>query len=112
MSAERWRPDLVVACSLDAAALAARREGLLGALVQRAVERAEVADGVRLRFDAAPDILGAIAEVVAAERLCCRFMRFAIDVQPDEGPIALELTGPPGTREFLDAVLPSKGATI
>jgi hypothetical protein len=28
-----------------------------------------------------------------------------IDVEPDGGPIYLELSGPPGTREFVTALL-------
>ena len=32
-------------------------------------------------------------------------LRFQITVEPDGGPIWLELTGPSGTREFLDALL-------
>ena len=94
-----------MACTLDPDALAARRNGLLASLVRRAIDLADLPDGVRLRFEADNEVLGAIAEVVSAERLCCRFLRFTIDVRPDEGPITLDLTGPPGTREFLASVL-------
>ena len=51
------------------------------------------------------DILATIAQTIDAERQCCRFLRFSITVEPDGGPITLELTGPPGTREFLSAFL-------
>ena len=93
--------DLPIACSLDPTALAARRNGLLARLVQRASGRCDVPDGIQLRFPADAEIISAIAEVVNAERLCCRFLGFTIIVQPDAGPITLDLTGPPGTREFL-----------
>ena len=46
-----------------------------------------------------------IARAVDAERQGCRFLRFRITVEPDGGPIVLELTGPPGTREFISALL-------
>jgi hypothetical protein len=97
--------DLPIACSLDASALNARREGLLARLVQRASERHELPDGIQLRFTADSQILDDIAEVVKAERLCCRFLRFTINVLPDEGPMTLDLTGPPGTSEFIAAIL-------
>ena len=58
-------------------------------------------DGYRLQFAAGDDTLKLIMGVVESERQCCRFLRFAIQVEPDDGPIYLELTGPPGTREFL-----------
>jgi hypothetical protein len=32
------------------------------------------------------------------------FLRFAITVEPDGGPVCLELTGPRGTREFVAAL--------
>jgi hypothetical protein len=97
--------DLPIACALDPEALKTRREGLLTRLVRRATERQELPDGVRLRFTADSGLLGDIAEVVNAERLCCRFLRFTISVRPDEGPITLDLTGPLGTREFIGAIL-------
>jgi hypothetical protein len=97
--------DLPIVCSLDPQALEARREGLLARLVQRAGERRELPDGLQLRFAADARIVGDIAEVVNAERLCCRFLRFTITVEAGEGPITLDLTGPPGSRGFIGAIL-------
>jgi hypothetical protein len=92
---------------LDPAALKARREGLLSDLLRRAEERQELAAGHRLRFAATEDTLTAIVRTVEAERQCCRFLRFQLTVEPDGGPIWLELTGPAGTREFISALLES-----
>jgi hypothetical protein len=97
--------NLPVACTLGPAALKARREGLLSALLCRAVDRQELADGLRLRFAAAGDTLALIARAIDAERQCCRFLRFHVTVEPDEGPIVLELTGPEGTRDFVSALI-------
>ena len=94
--------DLPIVCTLSAAALKARRENLLGALVHRAEERRDLPDGYRLRF--AGDMLSAIARTVDTERQCCRFLRFTVAVEPADGPISLDLTGPTGTREFLAAM--------
>jgi hypothetical protein len=49
--------------------------------------------------------LSTIAHAVEAERHCCRFLRFEIIVEPDGGPVFLQLSGPPGTREFIAALL-------
>jgi hypothetical protein len=46
-----------------------------------------------------------IARTIDAERQCCRFLHFGVTVEPDGGPITLELSGPSGTREFLSALL-------
>jgi hypothetical protein len=98
-------PDLSIVCALTPAALQARREGLLADLLARAQGWDELPSGYRLRFDATGETLSTIARAVDAERRCCRFLRFAIIVEPDEGPVLLELSGPPGTREFVAALL-------
>jgi hypothetical protein len=97
-------PDLPIACTLGPAALRARREGMLSELVQRAESREEIPNGYRLRFQATEGTLPTIARTVDAERQCCRFLRFSVSVEPDGGPIVLEWTGPPGTREFVSAL--------
>ena len=97
--------DLPVACTLSPAALKARKENLLKALLDRANQRRELPDGYRLRFAAEGDMLSEIARTVDAERQCCRFLRFTVTVEPDDGPITLDLNGPAGTREFLAAML-------
>ena len=96
--------SLPVACTLDPAALKTRREGLLDDLLRRASAVEELEDGRRFRFTASRDTLEVIGRVIEAERHCCRFLRFRLTVEPDEGPILLELTGPPGTREFLTTI--------
>ena len=96
--------DLPVACTLSPAALKARQENLLHTLLHRANARRELPDGYRLQFAADGDVLPAIARTIEAERQCCRFLRFTITVEPGEGPISLDLTGPAGTRAFLEAM--------
>jgi hypothetical protein len=99
--------ELPIACTLSPEALAARREGLLAELLRRSVAHNELPNGHRLSFDSADETLSLIFRAVAAERRCCEFLRLQITVEPGGGPVALELTGPPGTREFLTALLES-----
>ena len=96
-------PDMPIVCTLGPAALRARREGL-SELVRRAEDREEMSNGYRLRFPATEGMLPDIARTVDAERQCCRFLGFSITVEADGGPIVLELTGPPGAREFVSAL--------
>ena len=95
--------ELPVVCTLTPETLAARKTELLPALMRRVEHREVTSDGVRLRF--AADALREIVDVIEAERRCCRFLRFEILVEPDEGPIWLSLSGPPGTREFLSTLI-------
>jgi hypothetical protein len=97
--------NIPVVCTLTPAALRARRDGLLADLLRRAEGREELTQGYRLRFSPAGEVLAAIVRTVDAERQCCRFLRFGITVEPDGGPVFLELSGPPGTREFIGALL-------
>ena len=92
-------------CTLTPDALSARRQGLLSELLQRSAGRELLPDGLRLRFAPSGEILSSIAKVVEAERHCCRFLRFTLTVEPDEGQFTLDLTGPHGTREFVAALL-------
>jgi hypothetical protein len=92
-------------CTLTDDRLAARKNGLLAGLVALSTTQTKLPTGYRLEFPATSDTLIRIAEMIDAERKCCRFLTFALTVAPNLGPIALELSGPEGTREFLESLL-------
>ncbi len=74
----------------------------LGRLLTAEVrERRTLPDGYAFRFDAAA--FDDVARWVALERRCCPFLDFAIELAHDGGPLWVRLSGPPGTRELLDA---------
>ena len=100
-------PDLPVACTLSPEAFAARRQGLLTDLLRLANAHDELDSGHRLSFAASDETLALIARTVAAERHCCRFLTFQITLEPGDGSVTLEMTGPEGTREFLSAMFGS-----
>ena len=91
-----------IACSLVPGDLNARRAELLPGLIARASAREVLASGYRLVFAADSETLNLIARVIDAERQCCRFLEFQLTVEPSGGPFTLDVTGPKGTREFLD----------
>ena len=97
--------DIPIACTLAPDALRARRDGLLADLLRRAEHQELLDEGLRVRFAPDNDTLATIAQVVDAERRCCRFLRFVITVEPDGGEISLDLSGPAGTREFIAGLL-------
>jgi hypothetical protein len=99
--------ELPIACTLTPDQMGARASTLLPELVARVQEQQDIPGGIRLRFAAESETLRLIATVIDAERQCCRFLRFQLDVEADAGPIWLAVTGPAGTREFLDSLLPS-----
>jgi hypothetical protein len=94
---------LPIACSLTDAALQQRRRDVLEKVRNAVVEERELEDGFSYQFPASEEWLAEVAHLVNLERQCCPFLRLRITVEPDNGPLWLELTGPPGTKEFLVA---------
>jgi hypothetical protein len=99
-----WMSDLPVVCTLGPETLKIRRENLLADLLKRVESHEPLGDGYRLRFAASGEALTLITRTIDAERRCCRFLRFRLTVEPADGPVVLDLTGPPGTQEFVAAL--------
>jgi hypothetical protein len=91
---------LPIACTLTRAELEHDAHCLIPGLLKRAPGLTPLADGVRLEFDAAPDVLHDVTAVIERERQCCRFLQFVLTVPPGGKPFQLEITGPEGTRDF------------
>lgn len=69
----------------------------------RTATRESLPNGVAFRLPA--DSLEAIARFITNERKCCPFLTFDIKVEPRGGAVLLNMTGPVGTREVLEAEL-------
>lgn len=95
--------DLPIVCTLDARQRRRRSEELLRGLFAKAEDRAPLPSGYAFRFAASDGLVGSIGRVIDLERGCCAFLRFDLSVSAGGGPVWLTLTGPPGTKEFLDA---------
>ncbi len=97
--------DIPVACALTPGEQDVRRSTVLAEL-RRAMEGTEDRpEGYAYRFDGdRAGVVEQIAAVIALERECCPFLRFALMAEPGRGPVWLEVTGPPGTKEFLGAM--------
>jgi hypothetical protein len=72
---------------------------------ERMREHKEAVDGYTFRFDATA--YEDVVNFVNNERLCCPFLTFRIDCSAHAGSLWLTMRGPVGTRDFLDAELPS-----
>lgn len=70
---------------------------LLGAITQ--IEA--LPNGYAFPLPEQPEILSLAAEFIKYERLCCPFLSFALEVEPQEEPFRLKLTGPEGVKQFL-----------
>ena len=97
--------DLPIACKLTDSDFQQRRAGLLKTVAGGVVETKELEDGYAYRFPLDATWVATLAKLITVERECCPFLRFSLRLEPAGGPIWLELTGPPGTKDFLNSIL-------
>jgi hypothetical protein len=69
---------------------------LLPGLLRHATDRVELSHGYRFQFANEPGVCARIAAAVERERQCCRILRFQIALEPDLGPITLDVSYPVG----------------
>lgn len=96
--------DLTIACTLSTPELQQRRSTLLQEVRAAALEVKEIASGFAYRFPSDDSLLGDLFTLIQLEHQCCPFLRFSLVVEAGDGPVWLELTGPPGTKEFLTSI--------
>jgi hypothetical protein len=96
--------DLPIACGLTTPELQERRSNLLQKVRGAALELKELDDGFAYRFPSDDALLADLFTLIQLEHQCCPFLRFSLIVAAGKGPVWLELTGPPGTKEFLASI--------
>jgi hypothetical protein len=97
--------DLPVACTLLEAERQQRRNQLLERVSARVQETRSLDHGYALRFSAEEADVAELMQLIQLERHCCAFLMFRLTIEPGRGPVWLELTGPPGTKAFLESAL-------
>jgi hypothetical protein len=66
-----------------------------------ALESKELEEGFAYRFSSDGSLLTDLFTLIQLEHQCCPFLKFSLIVEAGNGPVWLELTGPPGTKGFL-----------
>ena len=96
-----------LACDLTAIPEDAREEHVVSAsqLFGTAQEVQELPEGYAIRFANEPGKFMDIANFIEHDRLCCPFFNFGIEVEPNNGPIWLRLTGGKGVKELVQTIL-------
>ena len=99
--------DTPLACVADAISAnerSAHFELIRTLLALGSMRRRAMHDGYEFEFPA--DSFADLCRFVENERKCCPFLSFTLGLTPNGGPVTLQLSGPKGTREFLDAEFP------
>lgn len=68
----------------------------------------ELPDGYALRFASDAKIVLTLAEFISFERLCCPFFKFQLEIESDEQPIWLRLTGDQEAKAVLQTEFANK----
>jgi hypothetical protein len=100
--------ELPIACKLTDPEFQRRRSDLLNMFRSALRETKELDEGYAYRFPSDGNWITELAQLIIIERQCCPFLRFNLRLEPAEGPVWLELTGPEGTKVFLRTLFGSE----
>jgi hypothetical protein len=95
--------EVIIACIPDAIP-AEKRERWLEVATQMyaAVQEVqELPDGYAFRLPSSSEMLLIVAEDLNYDRLCCPFIRYTLELEPNGGPYWLRFTGGEGVKDFL-----------
>ena len=95
--------EVIIACDPNAISAEQRERWLeVGTQLYAAVQEVqELPDGYTFRLPSDPEMLLIVAEDLNVERLCCPFIRYTLEIEPNGGPFWLRFTGGEGVKEFL-----------
>ena len=96
--------ELPITCNLTDPEFQRRRADLLKTFQGALLEAKELGDGYAYRFPSDGHWITELAQLITLERECCPFLQFNLRLEPANGPIWLELTGPEGTKDFLQSL--------
>ena len=75
---------------------------LRAGLYPRVLRRRLRDDGIEVQFEKTGEILRDLGDFIAFESRCCEFLRFDLCVESQSDIVTLRLSGPKGTRAFVD----------
>jgi hypothetical protein len=63
----------------------------------------ELPNGYAFKLPDESEMLRMVWEFISLERLCCPFFGFTVEIEPEGGPVCLQLTGSEGVKPFIRA---------
>jgi uncharacterized RmlC-like cupin family protein len=77
-----------------------RRSALWAALLAEAGSRSRDGSGMRISFDAEPDLAARVADLATREQQCCPFLGFTVEVSA--GALVLSVSAPPEADALIE----------
>lgn len=104
--AKTFTSQTPIACNLEAMSETEkqRHSQLRGAMEANMIEVNEAPDGLMFRFASDSKMILQLAEFITMERLCCPFLHFSLEVEPDGGPLHLRLKSGEGDQSLLGLI--------
>jgi hypothetical protein len=99
--------SLPIVCTLSDAELRERRETVLQKVRSAVLVVKEIENGYAYEFASGGEVIMELAHLIDLEHRCCPFLKFQLTIEPGEGAVRLDLTGPEGTKDFLSEVFNS-----
>jgi ketosteroid isomerase-like protein len=96
--------DMPIACRLTTEEFRMREATLLTQFRSAVQSTEELSDGYAFRIPGDAEWIAVAAELIAAERECCSFLKFEFEANPQMGPVIVRVTGPVGTKGFVTKV--------
>lgn len=92
-----------VTCKLTTPELQERKRTVIAQVKSLVLERTELKSGVRYKFEGTDNTIDLLTNFIKTERLCCGFFTFNLTIGDEESFVWLELTGPDGTKDFIES---------
>jgi hypothetical protein len=93
--------ELPILCTLTESELAERKKVIYDSIAGDILATHSLPEGFAFEFAASHDLVVSLARLVGLEHQCCRFLSFKITVPAGEGPVLLEVTGPPTAKSLI-----------
>ena len=93
-----------VICTLNDSDFQQRRQGLLAEVQHLVQGQKELDNGFAFQFSPSDEVIEMLSTLIRLERSCCAFLNFQLEVPAENGPIWLRLTGPDGSKSFLQGI--------
>jgi len=94
-----------LSCKLTSSALRERKATVITSLKKKLVIKKDIPGGFEYIFPGSDEIIDELADFIKSERLCCDFFQFSLNISGDIKEARLSITGPEGSRRFLEEEL-------
>jgi hypothetical protein len=90
-----------LSCKLSTPELQERKGTVVAELKKLMLEKKETSNGFLYKFEGSDNLLDLLTSFIKTERLCCEFFEFGLTVAGNGSHIWLQLSGPEGTKDFI-----------